>query len=188
MAIYNIHFLSESLTLNESKLYDGLKNYKRYGYVDHRGVYNAVIEIDGKKYRERSEVLCMSSDHKMVYIGLDDHNKYSIPGGGLDKGETPVKACKRELSEEALIVGKNFKFCESYITEYSKVPKWLIDNIPEKEQWIGHYTHLFICDYSREFKGNVDDIDRDVLYDTGKFVPVKDAIKKLNEYQIKYLK
>lgn len=178
MAIFNEQYILEQ----------NVNNYKRYGYIDKFGTYNAVIEIDGKKYRERSEVICFSKDHKKVFVGLDDHDKYSIPGGGLDPKENPVKTASRELKEEAFIVGSNFKFCENYITLYSKTPQWLIDNIPEKEWWIGNYNHLYICDFSKYFNGKVDEKDRDVLYDTGKFISIKDAIEVLNDIQKKYLR
>lgn len=44
--------------------------------------------------------LVRDTDGKILMIRRTDNDKYSIPGGGLEVGETPSQAVVREVSEE----------------------------------------------------------------------------------------
>lgn len=63
-----------------------------------------------KPWRPRSEVYIIK-DNKLVvgYIKNNNYDGYIIPGGGIDMGETPEKAAKRECLEEIGIKVKDLK-------------------------------------------------------------------------------
>jgi 8-oxo-dGTP pyrophosphatase MutT (NUDIX family) len=63
-----------------------------------------------KPWRPRSEVFILKDDKLVVgYIKNNNYNGYVIPGGGIDMGETPERAAKRECLEEIGIKVKDLK-------------------------------------------------------------------------------
>lgn len=57
--------------------------------------------IETYKKRETARAVIFDSENKiaMLYLGL--HGFYMVPGGGIEKGETILKALHRECREEA---------------------------------------------------------------------------------------
>lgn len=53
---------------------------------------------------KRVRVLVVAEGKTLLQRSSFGHQKWSIPGGGIDKGETSVDAAKRELGEEVGIV------------------------------------------------------------------------------------
>ncbi len=64
-------------------------------------------------YRQRSEVLAYDSETKEIVCRIKKSKAgglyVELPGGGIDKGESPLKAVKREALEEAGITLKNIE-------------------------------------------------------------------------------
>ena len=62
------------------------------------------------EYRGRAQCLVVR-DNKILMVKHchDGEEYYCLPGGGIEKGETPEQAAVRELKEECLVVGKIIK-------------------------------------------------------------------------------
>lgn len=52
-------------------------------YIDRPGAYGIILNSEGK------------------ILIIDEDGAYYLPGGGIDSGETPVEALRREIMEEA---------------------------------------------------------------------------------------
>ena len=87
-------------------------------------------------YRKGIGVFLLNENHKL-WVGKrqDFKNKYwQMPQGGIDKGESPENAMKRELLEETGL-GANYKIIK-------KTESWLQYNLPEKmikQVWQGRF-------------------------------------------------
>jgi len=68
-----------------------------------------------KKAPDSVSCLCIHSN-KLLLLHRDNFshiyapNLWCFPGGGIDEGETPIEACKRELMEEICIIPNDIKF------------------------------------------------------------------------------
>ncbi|HUB93561.1 MAG TPA: NUDIX hydrolase [Verrucomicrobiae bacterium] len=68
-----------------------------YGIVEYSGGVTTVAIND------KHEVYLVKEYHYAV-----DENGITLPGGGIDKNESPLDAAKRELREESGVVAKNW--------------------------------------------------------------------------------
>ncbi len=60
-----------------------------------------------KNYRLKAEVYIIDGDY--IYAAKTKYGFHTLPGGGIDKGETPKMAAQRECIEEIGISIKNIK-------------------------------------------------------------------------------
>ena len=68
----------------------------------------------------------------MVLLSYESvHDKYMIPGGGLDEGETYAECCEREMLEET---GMKVKAIEEYLDVEELFLDWR------------HISHYFVCE------------------------------------------
>lgn len=59
------------------------------------------LEIDDSNDKKAVTTLIVSKDGLVLAVSRkDDHTMWSMPGGKVDPGETPVEAASRELKEE----------------------------------------------------------------------------------------
>jgi 8-oxo-dGTP diphosphatase len=66
--------------------------------------------------RGRAQCLVTSGNKFLVVKHKQDGIEYfCLPGGGIEDGETPKRAAKRELWEECLVKGKNLKLISRVI-------------------------------------------------------------------------
>lgn len=75
-------------------------------------------EIPNDIFVTSAMVLCIDSDNRICIVkdGLEDF--YSLPGGGRMLRESPLDCAKRELHEEAQVIGKNFKIFGSIVINF----------------------------------------------------------------------
>lgn len=86
---------------------------------------------------------CKTSDNLVCLVRDKDEERFTLPGGGIDEGETPEESLIREFKEEAQFEIKNIKLLGSlevspektqqvrYICEAENVEEF----IPEKDGW-----------------------------------------------------
>lgn len=81
---------------------------------------NAIIEFNGKKSRLRAGLIIIKNGSEILLGEEEDEpGVFSLPGGGIEQGETPADAAKREAQEEVRITAKNVRatghdYCECY--------------------------------------------------------------------------
>lgn len=97
-----------------------LKNDDFLGFVKHlRHACRGIVVHEGK-----------------VLLGYEEkNNKYIIPGGGLEEGETYEQCCERELLEET---GMQVRAKE----EYLEIEELFLD-------W-NHINHYFVCELIKD--------------------------------------
>lgn len=141
---------------------------------------NAVINFEEKRSRLRAGILIIKDDEILLGEELDQPGEFSLPGGGIEKDETPVDAAKREAQEEVFINVKNARDTEyDYCETHTEVSKWVKKNVPEKKWWYNYYTCLIIADYDGDYFGNVDKVDLDKsMKATSRWYKIKDVINK----------
>ena len=144
------------------------------------GTINAIVEYDGKKSRLRAGVLIVKDDTILLGEEAGEKGVFSLPGGGLEKNETPIDAAKREAREEVYINIKDaidtyYDYCECH----SEVMDWVKENIPERKWWYNYYTCLILARYDSDYTGKVDEVDKDLsMNGTTRWYKIKDVINK----------
>ena len=154
----------------------------RYNIVSRDGADNACVKVEGydKPMRGRSSMLTIKQVGNECYIFCTTNKDGSIkaPGGGWNINETPRDAAIRELQEEAFIKVKDVMHCGCLI-EYdeNEVAEWVKDHVDEKNWWYGYYSEIFVGKYDGEFKGQVEDRDKDDIAEKGKWMSLEEFSK-----------
>jgi hypothetical protein len=86
----------------------------------------------------------------------------------------------REAEEEVRIKTKDIKYAGCYAVEYNEPFWWVKENVPKEVWWLGYYTEVFVAEYAGNYSGKIDDVDKDSMIKTGKFVSIKSVYDKLN--------
>jgi len=146
---------------------------KDHGFYDEKGIWNSIITFSGDDhiYRERVETIIVKND-KEVFYKLKPSGEYFLPGGSTEKGLSHIEQAVNEVHEEAMINIRNIKY--SGIT-YKKV----LDHIHNANviTWDALYNEVYVAEYDSNFKGEVDEEDKDSFIKSGKFYPIKEAMK-----------
>jgi len=116
-----------------------------------------LFEIQKKlPWRKRAEVYILKDD-KLI-VGKSTNKKwkgYIIPGGGIDKNETPIQAAKRETLEEIGVSCKSFKKINETRAKYgSDIPSTMSNKMKEylkkvHSKYIGTITYTFIAHFDK---------------------------------------
>ncbi len=88
---------------------------------------NYLKEKGNLGYREKSAAIVINNKKQLLLVQLQAYrdSDWNIPGGGVDEGETPEEALKRELKEE--LGTDKFEILEkSKIKNQYEWPSWLI--------------------------------------------------------------
>lgn len=143
--------------------------------------WNSSIIVDGKKARLRAGIIIVK-DKTHILLGEEEGEPgvFSLPGGGLDKGETPLEAAIREAKEEVHIIVTNAKETGlDYCVKHDDALPWVKENIPEEEWWYHYYTCLCIGDFADYYHGKIKSINNDPkLLTTSKFYEISAVIDK----------
>ena len=168
-------YVSESMILQEYTILDHKEpEPSQMGFYSGEGEkkrWNSIVEINGKKYRERSEILLIK-DGK-IFISRQDDGTYKIPGGGTEPNKSCEEQCSRECQEEAFITPKNLRYVLTYRDKYP--------NPSPNNDYVGHITYLYIGEYDRKFTGNVAPTDRDSRISKGDFFEIEEIYDELIE-------
>lgn len=139
------------------------------------GVDNACVNIRNysKPFRARSSMIILRKQGNKVYVYLRKNKgdeikrngKYSVPGGGWEKGERPIDAAIREAQEEARINVDEVRFCGTLLEYHDTVAKWVKDNVENpNDWWYGYYSKIYVGFYAGKFNGHIDERDKETEF------------------------
>ena len=85
-------------------------------------------------------VLAFAPDGRLLLGKRRDNGKWTLPGGGINPGESPRRAAVRELEEETTLVARSIRLVESgdvaiFRAEVEGVPTGYYDPDHECSQW-----------------------------------------------------
>ena len=113
-------------------------------------------------YRETSDCFLMYKGKLVARVATNDKTKttyLSLPGGGIDEGETPLQGAKRECIEE---VGAKLKSLKNIITVcWDWFPEWA-DTPKRKDrykQFRGEKIHIMVGEVEKFVKPTSDEGD-----------------------------
>jgi len=94
---------------------------------------------------------CVNKDKKVVLVRDKDETRFTLPGGGVQEGETGVQALNREFMEEAQFYPQNVKLLGSLevvridqkgnIVDHQQQARFICsiddpgEHVPEKDGW-----------------------------------------------------
>ena len=149
--------------------------------------WNSIKWIDGKPYRETVETLVFKIEDNEVFLYCRKKDErydsalnlsnYIFPGGSIENNVDNIKQAENEVNEEALIDIKDI--IDHNLTYMRPAGKKKITKRGDFD-YAGKFVHLYSAMYVGEFKGHVEDKDRDESFvKYGKFHKVKDIYNDL---------
>lgn len=180
----NINILNENIVEETSKPthnFDIATAIKDGGfYVD--GVWNSLIEKDGKYYRERVETFVFKRNR--VFCQIRDDKTIKLPGGSTERGMTNIAAAEKEIHEEMRTIVTDMKETGVVYVVEQKPSEWM-SILPIK--YNGRITTIYTAKYKGKFTGKINEKDYDDLYLKGKWYNIDEIYDYCNKYQKKVL-
>ena len=142
-----------------------------------------------KPMRGRSSMIILKQISGKTYVYLRKNKgsdiksdgKFSAPGGGWNKSETPMDAAIREAQEEARINVERVRYCGTLIEYHDTVAKWVKDNVENKDDWwYGYYSKIYVGMYAGKYTGSVAEKDKESSFiKDGAFYSYDDVVYDL---------
>ncbi len=132
-------------------------------------------------YRETSDCFILYKGKLVARVSINSKtkNKYlTLPGGGIDKGETPLQGAKRECIEEVGAKLKNLKNISTVCWDW--FPKWA-DTPKRKDRYKefqGEKVHLMVGEVDKFIKPTSDEGD---AWDGKILMSISNAIKVMED-------
>lgn len=117
----------------------------------------------------RTRIACrgvLIRDGNILLVHEANLDKYLIPGGGLEEGETPEQCCIREMAEET---GTVVKPRQHYLTIHEYYERWHL------------ISHYFWCELQGTTEQRLTDYEADVGM-VPKWMPLDEARKMFGAY------
>ena len=108
--------------------------------------------------------------NKLYMIHCAFYNDYTFPGGGVEEGENPILALKRECMEEAGVIIKNIR------PFYKIVEKREVDN----DSYLIHESFFYLCDVADYCEPKLESYEIEYGY-SALWMDIDEAIKLDNE-------
>ena len=104
-----------------------------------------------KKYRSNVAAIVCRSDGRVLICRRSDYpDSWQFPQGGLDKGEQPVEALRREIEEEIWLPASAYRIADS------KGPyRYDFPDGPDRRGFHGQEQTYFLCRLERGAEGGV---------------------------------
>lgn len=111
---------------------------------------------EAPRYREGVGIVLVNA-RKLVFVArrIDTKQAWQMPQGGIDAGEAPQAAARRELEEETGVISA---------TVMAQTPDWLSYDLPAHlaaRRWQGRYRGQRQLWFAMRFDGSDDEIDLD---------------------------
>ena len=178
----NLRTIAESVKEDIYDYSDIIEN--RWGIISTDGVYNCCIKVKGyeRSMRARSSMIILRKFGNIWKAFLRknlEENDYNAPGGGWNENESPKDAAIREAREEVRMNVTRVKHMGSMIEYHTYCQQWVIDHVPnEEDRWYGYFSEIFVGLYDSEYKGDIEDIDKDSMIYQAKWYKVDDLLSK----------
>jgi len=102
------------------------------------------------KFRPNVAAIILNQEGEvLVCERKNDRGAWQFPQGGIDQGESPLEALKREVLEEVGIPPEEYKILESREKYYYFYPA----HIRVKKNWDGQEQTYFLCRLKKKAKG-----------------------------------
>jgi 8-oxo-dGTP pyrophosphatase MutT (NUDIX family) len=122
-----------------------------------------------KKNRKAARGI-IKDGNKLYMIHCAYYNDYTFPGGGVEEGEDPILALKRECMEEAGVIIKNIR------PFYKIVEKREVDN----DSYLIHESFFYLCDVASYCEPKLESYEIEYGY-SALWMDIDEAIKLDNE-------
>lgn len=167
----------------------GFYGYDETNCNNTNGIWNSAIYIDGKIYRERSEVLVLKGSNinnlKIFMRYINKHIPYRIPGGSMKYNKDILYTGIKETEEEARITVKDIISINDYIDTVHFQQYKLNNNTNVTVRYTGNFNHICVAMYDSMYTNEIPYIDSDPdMTRRGKFYKYKEVKSLLRSEHI----